>query len=318
MPSHRWSVSAEEAGRRLDACLAGRTGSPRNQVQRWIRDGLVSINGRSAKSSTAVAEGDTIDCRRPPPPVDDRVRAEAGPLTVLHEEDDFLLIDKPPGLAVHPGAGRPSGTLVHRLLATYPEVEGVGGPGRPGIVHRLDLDTSGLMVIARSATGYRALSAQFAARSVDKRYAAVVYGRPVGGRIDAPIGRHPGDRKRMAVRERGRPALTEYETVATVPGVALLAVTLLTGRTHQIRVHLKHVGHPLVGDPIYGEARWKGLEVRLRGVARGFERPALHALSLAFDHPRSGARLEFTAPLAADLERLWRDLGGESAARALA
>ena len=218
----------------------------------------------------------------------------------------------PPGLAVHPGAGRPGGTLANRLLHRYPEIAGIGGPGRPGIVHRLDLDTTGLVAVARSERAYRGLTAAFAARAVAKTYVALVYGspRPAGGRVEAPIGRDPRDRKRMAVRADGRPAATGYRSLATVHGISWLELDLETGRTHQIRVHLKALGHPLVGDPIYGEARWKGVESRFRRPLAAFPRPALHAWRLAFDHPGTGERLELEAPVPGDLAELWERVAG--------
>jgi 23S rRNA pseudouridine1911/1915/1917 synthase len=303
-------VPPEATGERLDRHVAARLDRPRNQVQRWLDNGLVRLNGAPAKPSTPVAAGDEIDCA-PPPAIEERIAPEEAPLAVLFEDPHLVVLDKPAGLTVHPGAGRATGTLAHRLLARYPEMAGVGGPGRPGIVHRLDKDTSGVLVAARTAAAYERLARAFAARAVEKRYLAIAYGapRPPAGRIEAPIGRHPSRRKEMTVRRDGRPAVTGYRTLAAA-GIALLELDLATGRTHQIRVHLKHLGHPLVGDPVYGEARWKGLPAPARRTLAGFPRPALHAWRLAFRHPATGEPAAFEAPVAEDLKRLWEEVTG--------
>ena len=233
---------------------------------------------------------------------------EDGELTVLHEDADLVVLDKPPGLVVHPGAGRREGTLAHRLLARWPEMAGIGGPGRPGIVHRLDLGTSGVLVVARTTRAYRALSDAFADRAVRKTLPRDRLGPTRRGRRHdrAPIGRHPSRRTEMAVRPGGRPAHTGYRTLASAGGVSLLEVELGTGRTHQIRVHLRAIGHPLVGDPVYGEARWRVAPPASRTALRDFPRPALHAWRLGFTHPATGAWLEVTAAPPADLRDLWR------------
>ncbi len=315
-PLTSWTVEPEAAGERLDRHVAGRLEAARNQVQRWIAEGFVLVNGRQAKPSTALAAGDRITCD-PPTPREERVLPEPGDLRVLHEDADLVVIDKQAGLAVHPGAGRATGTLVHHLLDRYPEMAGVGGPGRPGIVHRLDQGTSGARVVARTAAAYARLSRAFATREVKKAYLGVAYGTPspLAGTISAPIGRHPQRRQEMAVRPGGRPARTGYRTIAAMAataGISLLEMDLATGRTHQIRVHLKSIGHPLVGDPVYGEARWKGLPRAVQGVLRDFPRPALHAWRLAFRHPGSGEPVAFEAPVPEDLRSLWQEVtGGE-------
>lgn len=309
------SVPSAAAGERLDRFLAAHLDQPRNQVQRWIRDGRVQVDGEPAKPSLALAGGEAIEVEVPPP-APSEIEPEAGALAILHEDESLIVVDKPPGLTVHPGAGRTSGTLVHRLLARYPELEGVGGPGRPGIVHRLDKDTSGVLVVARTASAYRALQRSFASREVDKRYLAVVYGRPSPerGEIDAAVGRHPERRRQMAVlpaeRRGARRALTRYRTLAEGGGVTLLELAIETGRTHQIRVHLKHLRHPIVGDPLYGEARWKGLAGPVQRPLREFPRPALHAWRLAFTHPTTGERAAFEASVPEDLKRLWEAVAG--------
>jgi 23S rRNA pseudouridine1911/1915/1917 synthase len=288
-------------------------------VQRWIREGRVEIDGASAKPAATVAPGDRVCCRIPAA-TEDRVEPEPGDLTVLYEDRHLIVLDKPAGLTVHPGTGRPTGTLAHRLMARYPELAGIGGPGRPGIVHRLDHGTSGAMVVARTPEAYQKLARAFASRAVGKTYVAVVYGAPAAseGRIEAPIARHPARRREMAVVEGGRPALTLWRRLAAASGVSLLALDLATGRTHQIRVHLKSIGHPLVGDAVYGEARWKGLAARLHGPLRAFPRPALHAWRLAFEHPADGRPLAFTAAVPEDLRKLWEDVAGRPIDEALA
>jgi 23S rRNA pseudouridine1911/1915/1917 synthase len=314
-------IPPQDAGERLDRLIAARLEVSRNAVQQWIREGHVTIDGKPAKkSSHAVAVGEHIVCA-PPPPVEERVIPEEGDLDLLYEDEHLIAVNKPAGLTVHPGAGRPTGTLAHRLLAHYPEMAGVGGPGRPGIVHRLDKGTSGLMLAARTDAAYRALSRAFAEREVEKWYLAVVYGVPKTpeGRIDSPIGRHPDKRKQMTVfpPTGGREALTLYrvrEAVPTpAPGLALLEVEIRTGRTHQIRVHLKSIGHPLVGDDLYGEKRWKGLPTPLHKPLKTFPRPALHAWRLALRHPVTGEALALEAPMPEDLEELWRGLRARSA-----
>ena len=309
---HRWQVPPEAAEDRLDRHLAARLDVSRSRAHRWIEEGRVRVEGRPAKPSQALAAGNRVECEVPPPEPDDRVRPEAGALSVLHADPHLVVVDKPAGLTVHPGAGRATGTLAHRLLHDYPDIAGVGGPGRPGIVHRLDRDTSGVMVVARTEAAHRALARAFAARKVDKRYLAVVYGVPEeAGVVEAPIGRHPQERKRMTVRPDGRPSRTTWRRLATASGAALVELTIETGRTHQIRVHMKHARHPLIGDPVYGESRWKGLPgSRAQAALRAFPRPALHAWRLAFEHPATGERVAFEAPVPDDLRGLWEAVGG--------
>jgi len=307
-----WRVADAEAGERLDRALAARLGVPRSRVQTWIAAGRVAVDGAPAsKAGLALRAGVSV-AWDVPPPFEDRIEPEEGPLALLWSDDDVLVLDKPSDLVVHPGAGRARGTLVHRLLAAYPELAGVGGPGRPGIVHRLDRGTTGCLVVARNREAYEELARSFATRRVDKRYLAIVWGRPreAAGTIEAPIGRHPRDRQRMAVRERGRSAVTRWRLRAAAGPIALLELDLVTGRTHQIRVHAKHVGHPLVGDPVYGEQRHQALRGAARRALAEFPRPALHAWKIAFSHPRDGREVACVAPLPEDMSRLWRDVAG--------
>ncbi len=305
-----WQVPDVGVGERLDRLVAAHLSKPRNQVHRWIVEGRVLLNGRPAKPSTAVRTGDQVQCQPPEPRVAPGLVAQSAELAVLYEDEDLVVIDKAAGVAVHPGAGRDQGTLVNFLLHRYPEIAGVGGAARPGIVHRLDLDTTGALIVARSEDAYIRLSSAFAERQIEKTYLAIVYGVPrqEAGHIDLPIGRHRHDRKRMQVRSDGRPSSTRYRCRSSAGGVSRLEIDLETGRTHQIRVHLKAIGHPLVGDPTYGEARWKGLSGPLRRPLKSFARPALHAWRVAFDHPITGGRLEIEAPEPEDMRRLWTEV----------
>lgn len=311
-PTLEINVPESAAGERLDKFLAAHLDESRNRVQGWIRDGRVTAAGEALKPSHLLRGGERLACRPAVESDATRIAPERGPLTVLFEDDDIVVLDKAAGVAMHPGAGRPSGTMANFLLASYPELAGVGGPGRPGIVHRLDLDTTGVVVVARSERAYRQLSRAFAEREVDKLYLAVCYGlpSPERGLFDQPIGRHPRRRTEMTVRADGRSASTEYSVLASHRGIALLGLRLGTGRTHQIRVHLKAAGHPLIGDPTYGEARWKALPSGLRSPISAFSRPALHAWRLGFEHPASGEAVSFLAPPPDDLRQLWRAISG--------
>ncbi len=306
-----FDVGAEAAGERIDRFLARQLNKPRHQIQRWIAAGQVHVNGRLAKPSALLSLGDLVAGSAWPQPVPSGIEPESGQLVVLHEDDALAVLDKPAGLTVHPGAGRQQGTLAHFLLARFPQIQGIGGPGRPGIVHRLDKDTTGLLVVALNEPAYHGLARAFAAREVAKTYLAMVYGNPPAtGTIQAPLGRSPQNRKKMAVVSRGRPALTHFRVGQSCAGISWLEVGLATGRTHQIRVHLKHLGHPLIGDPLYGEARWRGLPKTVQPPLRDFPRPALHAWHLAFTHPLTGQGLRFTAPVPDDLRQLWQAVTG--------
>jgi 23S rRNA pseudouridine1911/1915/1917 synthase len=283
-------------------------------VQGWIRDGLVLVNGEIRRVSYSVNAGEAIRCTPRPKETAANLEPEPGELVLIHQDEHLLAIDKPAGMAVHPGAGRPDGTLVNRLLAAYPELGSVGGTDRPGIVHRLDIDTTGLLLVARTEAAYQQLTRAFAERRVRKRYLGVVFGvpSPPRGVIELPLGRHPNRRKEMAVRSDGRQATTAYEVRATGSAVALVDLDLRTGRTHQIRVHLKALGHPLVGDTTYAGNRWRGAPKALQSTLSRFPRPALHALSIELQHPVDSRPLRLTAPVPEDILELWEAMSDEA------
>jgi 23S rRNA pseudouridine1911/1915/1917 synthase len=303
-------VPGSQAGERLDRFLAAAQADlSRSRLQGLIREGWVLVNGRPGRASLRLRGGDQVRVDLPP----ERSLAlapEAIPLSILYEDESILVVNKPAGMVVHPGAGVASGTLAHALLHHDPRIGAVGGAGRPGIVHRLDRDTSGLLVVARSARAYRSLVEAIKNREVKRRYLALVWGAPraASGTADGAIGRDPRRRQRMAVvRRGGKPARTRWRIAERFGVCTALDVTLETGRTHQIRVHLAHLGHPVVGDPVYGGRTRMRLRptVAERSLAeallRMLPRQALHASELEFAHPISGTRLRFDAPLPADL-----------------
>jgi 23S rRNA pseudouridine1911/1915/1917 synthase len=312
-----FTVQAPHAGERLDRYLAAAQADlSRSRVQSLIRDGHVRVNGAPAHAALRLRAGDRVELE-PPARRATTLEPEAIPLAIVHEDESLIVVDKPAGLVVHPGAGVARGTLVHALLHHDPGIAGVGGEGRPGIVHRLDKDTSGLLVVARTERAYRMLVEAMARREVTRRYRALVWGEPRADEalLEGPIGRDPRHRQRMAVLARGgRPARTRYRVSGRFGLAAALDLTLETGRTHQIRVHLAHAGHPVIGDPVYGGRAKKLLSLREpeRSLARGLldrlARQALHAAELEFRHPVTGQRLHFMAPVpedfAAALDRL--------------
>ncbi len=305
-------VSEDLAGERLDRALSHHLALPRNRVLRWISAGLVQLDGRTAsKGGELLRSGVRVSWTPPPDPTSD-LEPETGELRILMQDAEFVVLDKPPDMVVHPGAGRERGTLANRILSHFPSTAGIGGPGRPGIVHRLDKGTSGALLVALGADSYQFLSRCFAERQVRKTYLGIVWGSPAetSGRIDAPVGRHPVDRKRMAIRKAGRPARTTWKVRAAGEDVSLLEFGLETGRTHQIRVHARSLGHPLIGDPTYGEPRYRGRKGPAMRALADFPRPALHAWRIAFPHPRDGHLVEVEAPVPADLRGLWREAVG--------
>ena len=291
VPPKVFDLRALAGAERLDLFLAGQDlGLTRSQLRRLINDGHVSLNGQAAKGSQRVRTGDLVSLSVPGPRPS-KVVPQWMPLSVVFQDDELVVIDKPAGLSVHPGPGHPDHTLVNALLALCPGIQGIGGEIRPGIVHRLDKDTSGLMMVAKSHAAHLNLSAQIKDRRVTKGYLALVSGvmERDAGLIDAPVARDPRNRKRMAVVLGGREARTRYRVVQALDGWSLLELYLETGRTHQIRVHLAYLGHPLYGDGVYGRA------------SNSLNRHFLHAHHLGFRHPSTGEEVEFRSELPPDL-----------------
>ncbi len=304
---HEFTVPDELQGTRLDLCLVELHPEwSRSRVRKLVDGGHVRLNERTAKASTSVQVGDSIVVDEPSPqPLE--VEAEDIPLDVLHEDADILVLNKPADLVIHPAAGNPSGTLVNALLHHCRDLSGIGGVERPGIVHRLDKNTTGIMVVAKSDRAHLALSIAFRRHEVRKTYAALCFGVPAEreGVVDAPIDRHPRHRKEMAVVKEGRRARTLYQVDASFGGASLLSCRPVTGRTHQIRVHMAHIGHAIVGDPLYAGRQWRNLsEPTAQAACRAFARQALHAQRLEFEHPVTKELVEYEAPLPPDLEDL--------------
>ena len=325
------SVEPEDDGARLDKWLAARSELSRSRLQALIAEGAVSRDGVAVTSPTRkVREGETFELALPPP-VDATPQAEDIPLDIVHEDESLLVVNKPAGMTVHPAPGSRSSTLVNALLHHCTDLSGIGGVMRPGIVHRIDKDTSGLLVVAKSDRAHGKLSKQFAKHTVHRRYECFTRAtpKPRSGRAVSRIGRSPHDRKKMAVvrgtwnapetTEQGRVAITNYETLATygqLPGAALgtgrfskVECRLETGRTHQIRVHLAHLGCPLLGDPLYGRGRaWRAsshpAEVAVAAYLSEFKRQALHAREIGFIHPDSGEEVRFSAEMPSDMREL--------------
>ena len=311
------TVEETEASLRLDVFLQARHEDlSRSRLQNLIADGNVSVNGAGMRSSYRVRTGDRIELRIPEP-VKLGAEPQNLPLDIIFEDEALLVVDKPSGMAVHPAPGTPSGTLVNALLYHCNDLSGINGVLRPGIVHRLDRDTTGLLVVAKNDEAHRVLAAQLEQRRMDRRYVAFCWGvidEPVC--IEAPVGRNPRDRMRMAVVEGGRHAVTHAKPVGTYRFATQVDVRLETGRTHQIRVHMQHVGHPVFGDPVYGgRNRVDGIEPARRPLARRLlaciDRQALHARLLGFDHP-DGRHLEFVSPLPPDLAQVLRVAGEQT------
>lgn len=294
---------------RLDSFLA-RSVAPitRSTVQKLIEEGLVTVNGAPQKASLKLKGGERISVLIPPPKPAEAA-AEEIHLDILYEDGDLVVVNKPAGMVVHPGAGTSGGTLVNALLAHCRDLSGIGGTMRPGIVHRIDKETSGVLVAAKNDAAHQALAHQFKEHTIKRVYLALVYGAPKGdkGRIESTIGRHPVDRKRMSGKgSRGKHAVTHWQVVGRYPGITLMRLRLETGRTHQIRVHLSEAGHPLVGDKVYGgSGRLSGIgDPQLKALIRELDRQALHAKTLGFIHPTTGEYLEFDTALPEDMARI--------------
>jgi 23S rRNA pseudouridine1911/1915/1917 synthase len=297
--AHIWHIPATEAGQRLDRYLASVLPTlSRTSTQRLIADGALLVNGRTSKPGYMLRPDDTVQVLWETPTMQQAtVKPQALPLEIVYEDADLLVVNKAAGMVVHPAPGHSDDTLVNALVARYPELQEVGGEMRPGIVHRLDKDTSGLLIVARNTRTLAALTAQMKRHEIVKRYLALVEGIVAhdSGTIDAPIGRNPRQRQQMAITAaESREARTHFRVLQRFAHHTLLLLQLETGRTHQIRVHLKAIGHPVVGDPIYGSGSTQ------RGL--GLQRQFLHAYQLKFTHPITGVPLEFEAPLPADLQ----------------
>ncbi len=293
------TVARKDAGARLDRFLAQEVADfSRARLQTLIRDGFVKLNGKPARPRDLVRTNDSIELVEPEIEKID-AQPERIPLDLLFEDDDLIVLNKAAGMVVHPGAGNQEHTLVNALLAHCTNLSGIGGKERPGIVHRLDKETSGCLIVAKNDLTHRDLAKQFAARSVQKIYLAVVAGhlRKTSGVIDAAIARHPIHRQRMSIaRRQGRAAKTEYRVLGSGDDASLVECILHSGRTHQIRVHLHHLGHPVLGDKLYGGKR-----------AGTFSRQLLHAWKLGFQHPRTGERMSFEAPMPDDIKEVIGD-----------
>jgi 23S rRNA pseudouridine1911/1915/1917 synthase len=338
MSTQQLVIDGRSAGMRLDLYLTRHlsaetpwSGLSRGAIQKLIAEGKIALNGIPAKASTRVKFNDRVTIR-PLLPRESRLRAEELPLEILYEDPDCIVISKASGIVVHPAAGQVTGTLVNALLHHCPELDGIGGERRPGIVHRLDKDTSGVMIIAKNGMALQNLVAQFKNRTVQKEYVALVWGKvePEKGIIDRPIGRHRSDRKRMSsvhFLHKRREAVTEWRVkerfaLDAVAGnrrwVTLLSLRPRTGRTHQIRVHLADLGYPLVGDKVYGRKRKRAMaKAPVVPALDEFPRQALHAEKLVVDHVRTGQRMDFCAPLPKDLQDLLRFLRAERDSTAL-
>ncbi|MDN4594990.1 RluA family pseudouridine synthase [Polycladomyces subterraneus] len=292
-----WRADESAEGERIDKAVTSLDDDwSRSAVQAWIKEGRVTVNGRTVKANYRLETGDEVIVSVPP--VEElAVEPEPIPLDVRYEDEDVIVVNKPRGMVVHPAPGNTSGTLVNALLAHCQDLSGIGGVARPGIVHRIDKDTSGLLMVAKNDMAHQSLAAQLKEHSVDRIYLAIVHGNipHSRGTVDAPIGRDPHDRKKMAINHKnGKPAVTHFAVLEHWQQASLIECKLETGRTHQIRVHMASIGHPLIGDPVYGP---KKNRYPIQGQA-------LHAKVLGFDHPRTGQRIRLEAELPEDMEKL--------------
>ena len=301
------TIAPEEGGSRLDQVLAQQLDFSRARLQRWLKAGLVLVNGQTRPPSYKVRAGDAVEVSVPPPEPSPLL-PEPLPLEIIYEDRDLLVVNKPPGLVTHPGAGHRTGTLLNALLHHCPDLNEIGDVSRPGLVHRLDKDTSGLLVVAKTDLAHRGLVNQFQKHEVKKKYLALVWGRlpHSQGRIAREIGRHPQERHKMSVHaRRGKEAVTFWRVLQEFPGpLTLVELSPQTGRTHQLRVHLTAEGHPILGDAVYGggAARLKGAPLALSGLRPLVNRQMLHAWQLRFTHPRSGEEVGWEAALPGDFQ----------------
>ena len=293
-------TASEDAGKRLDAWLAEQTELTRSAVQKLMEEGRVTAAGKPLAKNTRLTGGETVSVELPEPEAVDIVPQNI-PLDVVYEDADVIVVNKPAGLVVHPAPGHPDGTLVNALLHHCgSSLSGIGGEKRPGIVHRIDRDTSGLIIAAKNDAAHLGLSAQLSDHTLARTYECLVVGnlKEDSGTVDAPIGRHPSDRKKMAVAAGGRPAVTHWEVIARYPGVTHVRCRLETGRTHQIRVHMAYIGHPILGDTVYGAKK----------PVPGLTGQCLHAVGLRFIHPRTGEVVELHCPLPEEFRAQLRKL----------
>ncbi len=299
----------EEEGVRLDRFLVLKfPDRTRSVLRKWIDSDRVFVNGEAPRKAGMVLERGMEIRVLAPPAGSDRPEPESIPLNLLYEDEHLVVVAKPAGMVVHPAQAYPSGTLVNALLGRGTRLSGIGERGRPGIVHRLDRDTSGTIVVAKTDAAHYALAEMFSRREVGKTYHALVWGspEPPDGEIDLPIGRNRTNPTKMAVGGiKSRPAMTRYRTLENLPGFAWLEIDLLTGRTHQIRVHMQAIHHPVVGDPVYGGVQWRGIQnPEIRNALKRLDRQVLHASELRFDHPVTGKAMKFRAPFPQDMQEL--------------
>lgn len=301
-----YKITDEITPQRLDTYISSRSGLSRSYVQWLLREGLILVNSHPEKASYKIREGDLIEITIPDKPGSTLIPEDIS-LQVIYEDSHIIVVNKPQGMVVYPSAGHPAGTLLNALISRCERLSFLGGPLRPGVVHRLDKDTSGIMILAKDDTAYINLGKQFRERSIEKHYIAFLYGtlRKDHGEIKTPVGRSISDRKRMSTKTRkGREAITSFRVRRRLNSATLVDVRLITGRTHQIRVHFASIGHPVLGDKTYG----KKTTIRLAQKTINFPRQMLHACSLKFNHPIDGRSLEFTAPMPEDMEKAMEEL----------